>query len=308
MTEAPKAPEPTQLARISPWLDTAWRFGALSVGTLYVIGLLIVNIEMASYGVFSVPLARAEYILVGTMWAALSVITLCSILLGLQFLPEKRKRETGETDGKSAAYFVKIALAIIVTLIMQSITVLGAISILSQWISGPTGAPSNSPWTKAFQIAALDSGVFVVVVGYQGLTSALYSKGSGNLWSKFGGYGYLLFNSTVLLILALVLYTKYVFPVIPQAIGGGLRPLVYVMLADPPGFDLGLPMVEKKVGPVAMLGESSTMYFVLGPREDRLPVPWRLSDPSARAVGIEKRLVVALVPAVLKTSKEGSPH
>jgi len=60
---------PVTAAVLSPILRAS-RFGLVIVGTLYTVGLLIVNTDLALYGLLSVDLARAEYVMAGRCGAS----------------------------------------------------------------------------------------------------------------------------------------------------------------------------------------------------------------------------------------------
>jgi hypothetical protein len=300
MTEGPKTSEPDPVIPIPPLLETAWRFGALVVGTLYVIGLLIVNIEMASFGVFNISLARAEYILVGTTWAALTGITVSAALVSLDFLPGKDDRSTGGTLNRWMAYLRKFYVIVLALFVAPSLAV-GAIEIVSQWIFGLTRGSDTSNWTYVLEIAALAVNAGLLALGYQVLFSRADAGDSAKSLVKVGAYGQGLFTLMVWLILALAFYTAAVFPMIPQALGGGRRPLVYIVPAKSAGVDLqklGLPTAQREgyVGPVTKLCETDTMYFVLGPPAARVPGSWPLPNRSGQAVGFEKQFVAAMLP------------
>jgi len=256
MTEASKSSEPTRLALVSPWLETATRSSILVVGTLYVIGLLILNIEMASYGVFSMGLGRAEYVLVGTTWAALTGFDLSLVLYGLSALRKRPQNSGSDSTFKAGA---KMACDIVFALFVVVIAPggpLGAIYYLNL-IMDPSRAIAMEPsWTTIIvQVLALHANVGLLAFGYYRFTSPSADAHSDSSWVKFGVYGYGVFHFTVFLIFALMLYTVAVFPVIPQALGGGLRPLTNLILAESGRGDsqsLGLPMVEEKglIGPL----------------------------------------------------------
>jgi hypothetical protein len=312
------------------------------LGTLYVVGLLIVNIEMANYGLFSMGLARAEYILVGTTWAALAAFNGSMTLQGLSVLLQGQ--EHGAILGTLKAW-TRAAWALVLVL-FAPVSTLGAIYFVNQWITGPSSAVARVDWWLfAVQMVALEANVGLLVVAYRGLASlsggmavsvpsvptpaaspppaqplapapepdaAPVSRMLPSSWSKLGEYGYGTFHFTIWLILALWLYTAAVFPLIPQALGGGQRSLVTLLLKESPGLDLkslGLPAVAEKslLGPVSMLVETDTMYFVVGPRQDRAPGLWHLSHRGARAVGLEKKLVVAVVPVVEERERHARP-
>jgi len=68
------ASAPSLAVSIFERLSDVSKLIALTLGTLYVIGLLIVNIELGRYGVFSAGLDRPEYVLAGALWAFLSIL------------------------------------------------------------------------------------------------------------------------------------------------------------------------------------------------------------------------------------------
>src|SRR5229473_2907062 len=49
------------------------RQGAVFVAFVYIAGLLIVNIDLGLYGTSYIELARAQYLLVGSMWFLFSI-------------------------------------------------------------------------------------------------------------------------------------------------------------------------------------------------------------------------------------------
>jgi hypothetical protein len=66
--------EPTVVERLA---DVS-KLAALVLGIFYVFGLLIVNMELGIYGVFSLGLDRPEYVLAGALWVFLSVFPIVS--------------------------------------------------------------------------------------------------------------------------------------------------------------------------------------------------------------------------------------
>ena len=61
-------------------LDLARDFG-LIIGASYVAGLLIVNFDSARHGIWDLQLARAQYVLVGTLWIFLTALALAWLVL-----------------------------------------------------------------------------------------------------------------------------------------------------------------------------------------------------------------------------------
>lgn len=76
MPESPLAVPPTsETASASTNLQIVTNFTIVAVGVLYTVGLLIVNTDLAGYGVTNLNLARAEYVLAGALWIFLTVAT-----------------------------------------------------------------------------------------------------------------------------------------------------------------------------------------------------------------------------------------
>jgi hypothetical protein len=54
-------------------IGLVWRYSIPALGLLYACGLVIVNADLASFGLVSLDLARPEYVLTGVLWAFVSV-------------------------------------------------------------------------------------------------------------------------------------------------------------------------------------------------------------------------------------------
>ena len=59
-------------------LDVAAKVAVFVVGVAYAVGLVIVNIDLARHGVTNVSLTRPEYVLVGSLWLAVTMIGVAS--------------------------------------------------------------------------------------------------------------------------------------------------------------------------------------------------------------------------------------
>src|SRR5438128_645225 len=77
-SDAAKPTPPVTAAALSPILRAS-RFGLVILGTLYTAGLLIVNIDLALYGLLSVDLARAECVMAGALWSFLMIATVAAL-------------------------------------------------------------------------------------------------------------------------------------------------------------------------------------------------------------------------------------
>jgi hypothetical protein len=58
---------------IFPLFSHSAQIVGIGIGLLYIVGLLIVNMDLSRYGLLSMNLARPEYVLTGAMWAVLTL-------------------------------------------------------------------------------------------------------------------------------------------------------------------------------------------------------------------------------------------
>src|SRR5512145_1944277 len=119
----------TDLPKLAKSVEAAARMGTLGVGGLYVAGLLIVSIHSSAHGVFSVSLVRAEYILVGATWLALTVLVLSTWALMGPSLVRSIRALPSWGAGFRVAW---VGLCVIVGTSFP----LGAILLLRKWSSG----------------------------------------------------------------------------------------------------------------------------------------------------------------------------
>ncbi len=78
MSKDPMSVEPAQTAETGSlhFVSEYAQVAAIGLGALYTVGLLIVNADLARYGLLSTGLARPEYILTGALWAYLMLSSL----------------------------------------------------------------------------------------------------------------------------------------------------------------------------------------------------------------------------------------
>jgi hypothetical protein len=175
------------------------RVATLIVGVLYAVGLLIVNIDLARYGLLITEIARAQYILTGAGWATFTLVP-----AGIGYL----------LSGRLKALFV--------ALIVSSV-VMGAVGVMASF-SARNG--SYVIWVPYVE------GLLVL------WTSFIIGGSTGSLLRIAGGSANLpgvtrtmlmVLGSTVLLPL-LWAYAEYVFPTLPVSMGGGQKPLVRLFM------------------------------------------------------------------------------
>ena len=102
----------------------------------------------------------------------------------------------------------------------------------------------------------------------------------------------------------LTIYATQVYPIIPKRLGGGIKPIVQMVLSETPKLDWnlvgGLKGEDgKTVGPVALLSETGEMFIVrhFDPSDGWTFFPDSKAHP---AIGVNKKLVSAVVYVVRK--------
>ena len=269
------------------WQDLP-RLGVVALGGLYVVGVLIVNMDLARYGVVNLDLARPEYLLAGGLWVFLTLTMSVTIQVSLDSV-----RRNYAAGGWRAWLFVPLDL----------LGLIGVPLILLQ-IVRLEGLYYDPPSWKA------------VLIPY----ATLYLNGLGPLRlverlkrvlrtqsGALQGFATFLkrtdfLDPLSLLLVGLTVYSTQVFPFLPKYFGGGSRPIVQMILSETPKLDWtvvgGLKGEDgKTVGPVALLSETSTMFVI----RHVDPIGGRSFFPDAKkypAIGIDKRLVSVVLYVV----------
>ena len=285
MDSTPPTPVPPSIASALPWLQEIARIGVVAIGTLYVVGLLIVNIELARYGIVNLTLARPEYIIAGASWIFLTLGTMVGMQASLPQM-EKHWRSKGWRGWLWLPYDV------LVTFVAAPVILLGFLGTADSIAAG-------LPWSILAGIIVLDWNAWGVTLISNRFRRAL---GSGLVTTRVtsGAVRWSDFSIIIpFLLLGLTWYAISLFPTIPRHFGGGRKPIVRVVLPEAPQPDwaaFGLPRGEdrKTIGPVVLLLETDAMLFVKR-RESCSPWPWPSAKGKAQAVGIDKKLVAGLV-------------
>src|SRR5258708_29804099 len=73
MSQIQNQPTATPLPELER-VQSLGKAAVFGVGLLYVVGLVILNLDLGRHGLVSLDLARPEYILVGSLWMFLTVL------------------------------------------------------------------------------------------------------------------------------------------------------------------------------------------------------------------------------------------
>jgi hypothetical protein len=270
----------------------------------YILGLFIVNLDLAKHGIWDVELARPQYILAGVLWAVMNGLAVAWLLVALstigfvfknfhpEFQPWHRAPVTvfklllrllALAVVEVVVFYVLVRGPLFAALGLQSASWVVIFDYLIQGIN--TGFAVMFLFLEASRHRILHS--FPIIGRVLKRTSGDPAKTDSSGWAVFLGLGILL------LVLSVSLYTYSLFPLFGKIIGGGRPPNVRLILDRP----LPAPWPShiwvspdgRRVGPVALLLESATMVIV-GPVDQ--PMTWNSSPGEpAPAVEINKNLV-----------------
>ena len=197
------------------------RLATLVGGTLYAVGLLIVNINLARYGLLLTEIARAQYILAGAGWAAFI------------FIPAALGYEAGTRTKYWLILYLCLQLSLPIT---ESLLIMSG--ALVRW------GPYYSRYAALTFYFGLSAFVADLRRGENSLFRALFGAQLRiDMFSTPGLYAVAFVYS-----LGLVwVYATYVFPIVPASFGGGETPLIQIALrsdARIPWGSLGIPIPD----------------------------------------------------------------
>jgi hypothetical protein len=259
-------------------IGDAAKAAGLIVGVLYVIGLLVVNVDLARYGVVKVDLARPEYAMAGALWVVLSACALGALYLVRQAWRSFRSEPSARSLGILAAEIAPIFGGLSYILWVLSNNRVSIYTARGRFVLGFLIAQS-----LLVSLAALSGRRFV---GGLDAFAKLFSGGSAGLLFH-------LIWDAVSIIAALGLYATQVFPEFPREFGGGQKPLVRLVLpnaAQVPWSAAGISLSAngKEVGPVRLLMETSDSVVVCRDEAHN-------SSGQASAVVVSRSLVSAIL-------------
>jgi hypothetical protein len=284
-------------------LQTLASATAIVIGGLYTVGLLIVNINLSQHGLVTLNLARAEYVMAGALWCFLTAI-ICG---GFDMLYETIRNHF------AAGRYVQMVLSAVI----EFLSVL-AIAYFFLLPISPIGQKLDwnaIPFSLALIANGLTAGTLIwqiriVAASPPSLTGVLpFAMTLFDRGARFGVPARIF--AVIWALTGIVMYTSYVFPLVRQQFGGGLKSSVQLLLTEKHetwAMDLDLPISSdsRSIGPVTLLLETDAFFIV-----SKAPVPtdnlplsssylWSPVTRLSPAVGIDKKSVTAvryLVPS-----------
>ncbi len=225
--------------------------------TCFVLGLLIVNLRQAQYGIYSLDFVRTEYMLVGAVF--LFLVT-CSQLIFIRISSDSRPLKTAWKERKFGHITIEIfSILMVGTALFQFIF----ISCFH------TTFPFNEGWAW-ISVFTLTMFGYVVKGAYEEALNLLPSN-SGNSEPSAKPTGNP--NTVVILITSLLgflaTYSNFTYPHISPALGGGDKSSI-VLIPTPRGLEIGkalsLPIQNNQtIGPINILTETEKEIVILVP-------------------------------------------
>jgi len=263
------------------------------LGGLYTVGLLIVNIDLARYGVSNLDLARPEYAMAGAFWALAMLPSGILIVVFIRWLRERLGR-------RERVYAFFIGLLGVVAAIGIPVLLLDTFSVRQE---DPFRVDGSEVLVRHVIAVLLNGAAVWVIVYIVDLLRRDFLESETSFKVLFGGLG-ALFVVPVLSV-ALLSYAVLSFPLVARQLGGGHKTIVEVILSEPApdSWDrLGIPISADRslIGPVALLFESQSGLVVA-----RWVAPWfRLQAaeelitviaPRADSVAIERKSIAGII-------------
>jgi len=250
-----------ELVQITP---TA-ALGATAV--CFATGLLIVNLRLAKYGVYSAEFVRTEYVLAGGTFILLVAVAYISWVYGIKEIKQSGEKWREKKRLSAVGYVV---FGVIGTLA----PVIFVFSVVSQY---KFGVDNWRMWASVLILVATGqyaSELFLRLFGLWQVIST--TEGVSTKIDQLSRFRDLL-GLVPLLLVSLGSYAHLAYPYISPAMGGGRKDPV-VLIATSRGFEvsaaIGLPVQTdgRSVGPLQLLTESEAEIVVLLGDEDSGPL------------------------------------
>jgi len=217
MSDGPRSP-------IQDWLGLVTRAVVLSVGFLYVVGLLVVNIDLARYGVTNLDLARPEYIMAGALWL-LAIGAPCGLVSVLVMVLRKPWADKGRR--------VATCVVVFVMMVGAAFTFGALLESMSRSLIG-----LGSSWTmldRLSDIREFSAPVLVnLILSFLIILAGLWTYGAlQRSRSEFLAYSCLFVPFAILMfVFGLTVYALAIFPHLPRYVGGGKKSVVAIALRE----------------------------------------------------------------------------
>lgn len=259
-------------SRVSVWTlkEIAQAVPLLAIGlttTCFVLGLVILNIYLAKYGVYPSAFVRSEFILIGVVFIFFVAVTR---ILVEYILPSTEKISSLWKEKK---YF-KLLVEIFLGISMSALLTAGILSNFSLNSNDWSFKDMSLSIPILFLLGELFKTTFIRIVSLAQGLSIEQPKKSPLLLSQMHD----LLVSIPLIILFVSFYAYFTYPHVSSALGGGYRSQV-VLTPTARGLEvsqsLALPLQNNQtmVGPIKVLTENEKEFVVLIP--DTLTGKWR---------------------------------
>lgn len=274
------------LKNLGEIVETAARLGFIIVTWCYVVGLLILNLHLAQYGLFRPAFLRVEYVLSGALWTFLVGFTLCLfhyVALPLGRAGETKSRALRTTSGIKALPKAAVALSALVYVLF----------IVSDSELGFRSPSQRLNTLLVLAILAFTAWVILDLIRIIQMIANLAHRDSEGSTNVMRAVGIPVLLQIAALLPAISAYALFAFPRLPSALGGGQRQLI-TFVPKPEQQEalmrLGLPASSggSKIGPLEIIFEASDFIAVLPPKE---------LDPKkeAKAIRIRKDMIDGII-------------
>jgi hypothetical protein len=263
-------------------MDSLWRRAIAVLGIFYGVGLIIVNAELASWGIVNLELARAQYVLAGALWA----------FVCLPFPPYGAGLLSVSLRARRLRWLHPTVRRILRICLFGIFIPLMTINMVAGYPAG------KGPFYHALDpfvilgvvvnCASLVIGVFYVNRIRAALQSDSGHRGSQWMLVPSG----LLLGATILGV-NLTVYATQLYSVMPQHFGGGNRPAVMILMSAPYPANSGLPISDdgRTIWRTFLLLETSNTVVVTGFER----VQTNRARYRANAVAINRNQISSLV-------------
>jgi hypothetical protein len=245
--EEPNHNAPQRLISWTPLLDACWKLGLFISIAFYTVGLVISNLHAQRFGRYSLGLDKAEYIIVGFLWAFLATVGF------IMFLQLRRGCEGIFFKAPTTNRYVRWVLGIIAIVVATSFLML-LFSVISIILQVGDFIGKNS-WVLFGVVLGTGAAIDTFARHLVSLT-----KEGPLSWTRFTAFHTFasLLQYGWYLPAAVIVYSLSVFPLIPAAFGGGALQKAEIFL-KPEGQQL---FKDMKVSTAAN-GSIGTWYIVV---------------------------------------------
>lgn len=254
----------SHLASLSRWTDAAQviaKGGVAFIGTTYVIGLLVLNMHVRTFGAYYLGFLQIEYVMVGMLWIFLVGLVFCFVLyIYNQFRKGSKLIKRGKPLSTIGTIFLSIVLPVI--------TGVGSLSFaLGIFSDDQLQLHTRGFWIVTGVLAMNIVVISLLVFGVKERFGTVESSNTDRT-SRMAA----MFDVLYIVVFALVglsLYSKHVFPRLSPVFGGGKRQQIQFVI-KPDQLDatksLGIPLLENSnTTPTLEMAFEAADFFLIAP-------------------------------------------